>query len=588
MKTTLNRRLSLLTVALVGVGVLLLARLASFQFQIDAASYLENKAALSYQSAKSQIPERGKILDRNGELLATNMMEYKINASPNYVSDKPKAAQDLAQVLGDDPARLLDLLNSKDEQTNQPKPNVFLAGPVPFDVAQKVVQLNIFGVTLEQSPRRIYPQNSLAAQVLGFVGWADDGQRGYVGVEGEYENDLAGQVRIVSQSAIPFEADSNTVPPPGRDIVLTIDRNVQYLAESELQDAITKYGATSGSILIMDPRNGEILAMASYPGFDPNNYAQYVQIDPRRLNNPAISDTYEPGSVFKIVTASVALQSGKLDLNWTYYEGQPFLEVTGFKIYDWDHRAHGQQGFVDVLVNSWNIGTSMMAKTMGPTVFYKGLKDFGVGVPTNIDLDNESGGFLKTPGDTYWSDSDLYTNSFGQGLTVTPLQMLTFANTIAYNGQMMQPHIRLKTIDGGRIIAALPAAIRTPISPAVAAQIRDIMVQVVQVGEGKAAKVPGYTIAGKTGTAQIACNTCEGGYDPELQEASFVGFLPADEPRVSILVKLDNVSKYASETSAPAFAQLVSRLVVLMNIPTDAQRLALRQSGGDTSQILGK
>src|SRR5260221_5203533 len=171
MKTTLNRRLSFLTFALIAVGVLLLARLASFQFQIDAASYLENKAALSYRAAQSQVPERGRILDRNGELLATNMMEYKIAASPNYVSDKVKAAADLAVALGDDPARLLDLLNSKDAKTNQSSQYVPLAGPVPFDVAQKVAQLNIFGIILEPTPRRIYPQNSLAAQVIGFVGW---------------------------------------------------------------------------------------------------------------------------------------------------------------------------------------------------------------------------------------------------------------------------------------------------------------------------------------------------------------------------------------------------------------------------------
>ncbi len=403
-------------------------------------------------------------------------------------------------------------------------------------------------------------------------------------MEGGYNSDLAGQVRVQPISPIPFEVNSNDQPPPGRDIVLTIDRSIQYLAETELQDAITKYGATGGSVIIMDPRTGEILAMASYPTFDPN---AYFKEDAEAMRNPAVSDVYEPGSVFKIVTASVALQSGKLTPDWTYYDRSPLI-IGGRAIYNWDRAGHGSQNFVDVLVHSWNIGTSNMALTMGPSIFYKGLDDFGLGQRTGIDLEGEAGGIFRKPGDLYWSDADLATNSFGQGIAVTPLQMLCFANTIANKGQMMQPHIRLKTIDGNRLYVAQPAAGRTPISPEVARTMTDIMVKVVQVGEGKSASVKGYTIAGKTGTAQIACPTCREGYDPDLQEATFVGFLPAEEPRVSILIKLDKVGRYASETAAPAFAKLVKRLVVIMNIPTDDQRRALREQGGNTGLIAAR
>ncbi|MCC7209392.1 MAG: hypothetical protein IT323_18925, partial [Anaerolineae bacterium] len=253
--------------------------------------------------------------------------------------------------------------------------------------------------------------------------------------------------------------------------------------------------------------------------------------------------------------------------------------------------AHGSQSFVDILVRSWNLGTTWLAvDILRPTDFYLGLRGFGVGQPTGIDLEGEAGGILRTPNDTTfgeWSDSDLATNSFGQGLAVTPLQMLSFTNTIANGGQMMQPHIRLATVRDGERIEAVPIAARTPISRDTARRIKDIMIQVVTRGEGDKAQVPGYTIAGKTGTAQIFCATCPGLYEPELQNATFVGFLPADEPRVSILIKLDNVGNFASQTAAPAFAQLVERLVVLMDIPTDQQRANLRAQGGDTAMIQG-
>jgi cell division protein FtsI/penicillin-binding protein 2 len=350
-------------------------------------------------------------------------------------------------------------------------------------------------------------------------------------------------------------------------------------------DAINRYGATGGSVLITDPRNGEILAMASFPTFDPN---AYYEMDSELMRNPAISDVYEPGSVFKIVTASVALESGRVDENSTYFEGSSCREVGGRCIYNWDRGAHGSQSFVDVLVRSWNLGTTWMAvDVLGPTDFYIGMRAFGVGQQTGIDLEGEAAGIMRTPVDTYWSDSDLATNSFGQGLAVTPLQMMFYTNTIANGGQMMQPHIRLATIRDGERIEAVPIAARTPISRDTARRIKDIMVQVVVRGEGEKARVPGYTIAGKTGTAQIFCATCPGLYDPELQMATFVGFLPADEPRVSILIKLDNIGNFSSQTAAPAFAQLVERLVVLMDIPTDQQRANLRAAGGNTAMIQG-
>jgi len=590
MRPTFIRRLTMMTFVLMLVGVLLLGRLASFQFQVDMATYYQNIGSQGYAEVRDRFPERGRIFDRNGEVLATNTTEYKIGLSPAYVSDARKLSKDLAEALGDSENRIYDLIVNSKTPEGEAQYVAITSQPVSTEVAQRVARLNSIAVKMDPEPKRIYPHNSLAAHVIGFMGWDGDIRRGYVGVEGAYNDELAGQSRVIEQSNIPFEANPNDQPTPGKDIYLTIDRNIQYLAETELLDAINTYGAVDGQVLIMDPRSGEILAMASFPTFDPNNY---FTVDPSVTKNPIVSGAYEPGSVFKVVTASIALQSGKVSEDSTYYENSPFREVGGAKIYNWDRAAHGSQNFVDILVHSWNLGTTWLSvDVLKATDFYNGLRRFGVSTLTGIDLEGEVPGYMRTPDESaLWSDSDLATNSFGQGLTVTPLQMLTFVNTIANGGQMMQPHVRLKSFDGERSIYAVPAIVRTPISADVARRMTKIMVQVVNGGpqaEGTKAQVRNYTVAGKTGTAQIACATCPEGYDPQLYNAWFAGFLPADEPRVSVLIKLDKVGNFASQTAAPAFAKLVKQLVVLMNIPTDAQRQQLQAQGGDTSLIVGR
>ncbi len=261
----------------------------------------------------------------------------------------------------------------------------------------------------------------------------------------------------------------------------------------------------------------------------------------------------------------------------------------GRNIYDWDHAAHGSTSFDTVLIKSYNIGTTSVALQMTSGVFYKYLADkWGVNARTGIDLEGEATGILHQPGDSVWSDSSLATNSFGQGLEVTPLQMLCYTNTIANDGQMMQPHVVLKRVHGDSVYPATPFAMRSPVSADAAHQIRDIMVQVSV--HPKARVIKRWCAATRLLAKRAPLNSTMRPsriYDPYLQEATFVGFLPADEPRVSILIKLDNVSGFASQTAAPAFAELTQRLVVLMNIPTDAQRALLRQQGGVPSNIPG-
>lgn len=573
MNETLSRRLSMMTIVLISIGALLLARVGSFQFQLDTAAYLQNIASNAYHQSREQIPDRGRIFDRNGELLAGNEMYYGIGVSPALVGDKRDVAQKLAPLLSIEEGQLLNYLQSDAQYIPLTKQ------PVSTAIAQQVAKLDIRGVVLDPVPRRTYPQGSLAGPVIGFLG---GNGKGYVGVEGGHDAELAGQTRFSDESPIPFDINPNNRPPPGDDIYLTIDRSIQYLAETELQQAINDYHADGGNLIVMDPRNGEIYAMASFPSFDPN---QYYKADADTMKNPAISDLYEPGSVFKLVSMASALDSGKVPRNWTYNDTS-VLMVGGRPIYNWDRAGHGSTSFDTVLIKSYNIGTSNAAIVMGNTTFYDYMKKWGVNARTGIDMEGEATGVLRQPGDTYWDESFLATNSFGQGLQVSPLQMLCYVNTIANDGQMMQPHITLKRVHGDTVFPAPSYTVRTPIKADTAHQIRDIMIQVVKIGEGEKAAVRGYTIAGKTGTAQYVNPEIQT-YDPYRHEATFVGFLPADEPRVSILIRLSHVNDYASQTAAPAFAKFVERLVVMMNIPTDKQRAQLQSQGGITAQILG-
>lgn len=570
--TTFARRLSLLTGMLITIGALLLARIGSFQFQLDTAQYLQNAASNAYRVAREQIPDRGRIFDRNGELLAGNEMYYGIGVSPNLISDKRATAAKLSKILGISDETMIRLMQSD-------KPYVPLTDrPVPTALAQQIARLDLIGVRLDPVPRRTYPQGGLGGPLIGFLG--GDG-RGYVGVEEHWNSFLAGQVRYTDESPIPFDVNPNNRPPPGDDVYLTLDRSLQSLAEDTLVSALAEFKSPSGSIIVMDPRNGEILAMASYPTFNPNEYTKAAT---GALKNPAVSDLYEPGSVFKIVSMASALDSGKVSRNWTYVD-RGVMNIGGSNIYNWDRGAHGSQSFDQVLIHSWNLGTTSAALEMGTTLFYDYMRDrWGVNTRMGIDLGGEATGVLRQPGDMFWTDNFLATNSYGQGLQVTPLQMLTYTNTIANDGQMMQPHIVLKRVRGEQVIFSEPFAMRTPIKSDTARQMREIMARVVQEGEADKARVPGYRVAGKTGTAQYY-NPEVAGYDPYLQENTFVGFLPADEPRISILIKIDKVPDYASQTAAPTFSKLASRIVVLLNIPTDRQREQLRAQGGDTAAI---
>jgi cell division protein FtsI (penicillin-binding protein 3) len=581
MDETLNRRLTLIGMALTGVSIVLVVRLVSFQFRMNPKikQTLEENAQIRYTRTVEVMPNRGQIYDRNGNLLAVNSVEYRVGISPNQLVDRQKVATELAPLVNMPENELYHLLEP--EANGQFPPYVLLAERVNFDTGQAIADLEIDGIIIEPLPMRIYPQGALTGQIVGFFAGADDTKdsRGYYGVEGYYQDLLAGQSRRVTTSTIPVleedQANASRVR-DGISLILTIDRDLQYLAQDVLDRAVQTYHATGGTILLMNPRTGEILAMANYPNFDPTDFSPE---NLQRARDQAVSEMYEPGSVFKVVTLAIALDTGKFDLNWTYYDPGCF-EAGGVSICDWDRVAKGSPTFAQVFIESLNTGTATIFQQIGPYTVYPKLRDFGIGTPTGVDLEGEAEGILVEPGDPNWSEAQFLNTSYGQGVSVTPLQMLCATNAIANDGLIMQPHIVKARIDGNQVIEMQPSASHRPISEQAAHMARDIMVQIVEdPNREDLYSFTEYKIAGKTGTAQIPTPT---GYDPVGSIASFVGFLPADDPVVSVLVKLDRPDGYwGSQTAAPVFQELVDRLVTLMEIPPDTIRYQLVAQGGN-------
>ncbi|HMM29673.1 MAG: penicillin-binding protein 2 [Chloroflexota bacterium] len=579
------RRLIVVAFFMLAISAILIVRLLSFQFRMDpmVKQRLETQAENRYIQTVEVYPNRGQIYDRNGNLLAVNSFEYRVGISPNQVLDRAETARQLAPLLG----------VPEDEIYRKLQPGLdgklatyaLLKPVVGFEAGQAIMDLELPGMVIEPLPTRIYPQGELTAQLVGIFRDSDASKtrRGYWGVEGFYQSLLAGQSKRVTTSTIPVLQDAATAKSvrDGIDLVLTIDRDLQFLAQDVLNRAVEREAATGGTILIMNPRTGEILAMANYPMFDPDSLTPENM---QRARNPAVTDMYEPGSVFKVLTMAMALQAGTHDETWTYNDPGCF-NPAGSRICNWDGASHGNQTFVDVFVNSWNTGTTTIFMQMaeqlgGPYAVYDLLKEFGIGSPTGVDLEGEAPGILPEPGDLDWNEAQYLTTSFGQGVAITPLQMLAATNAIANDGLIMQPHIVKMRIDGDQVIETRPAATHRPISAEVARRARDIMVQIVEDPASlDQYEFKNFKVAGKTGTAQIPI---PGGYDPNGSIASFVGFLPADDPVVSVLVKLDRpVNYWGSMAAAPVFQELVERLVVLMEIPNDSERFQLIAQGGD-------
>ena len=557
--------------AFIGLSVIL--QIIRIQTSPEAATFRE-QAAQYAETVQTFYPERGQIYDRNGHLLAGNKTVYEIGVDLKNVKDKHAIALAVGMELGLNPIGLYNLM------ANPPANLAYLilANYVDSDKALALQQLKVntdaqtpsgqlsslSGLEFTPHPQRTYPEGSLASNVIGFV--SHEGI-GYFGIEEKYNDLLAGNPIQVKVPVDPNKAADIPQVPNGTTLILTLDRDLQAATEQILDDSLTKYGAQGGTIVIMDPRNGEILAMASTPRMDLNQFWNYQNIYHNASDyNLAVSTPYEPGSVLKILTMAAALDNKTVTPSTSYLDTGAIL-IGGVTIKNWNDQAWGQQDMLGCIQNSLNVCMAWISSQMGAQNFYGYMNRFGLGHLTGIDLADEAAGRLKVPGDSDWSPSDLGTNAFGQGVATTPIQIMMAASAIADNGRMVTPHVLYAMVRDGREFNVPAQYAGSPISLNTA-QILDQMLAASITNEASLASVPGYKIAGKTGTAQIPI---EGGYDPTNTNASFIGWGPLDDPRFMIYVWLEepSASIWGSETAAPVFAQVAEKTILLLNIPPD-------------------
>ena len=535
--------------------MIIIGRLVAFQV-VQGAHWKELGKQVQRINVVAK-PDRGVIYDRNGAVLAGNSADYQIGVSPALITQAEEMATALAPILQKQRYELLALMQAD-------TPYVLLAGRVSPEVAEAIRALPYDGIQIDPLPRRIYPQGELLCHVLGYV---DFGGIGGAGLEGYYQTELAGEAASDVRSISPLTPQRSVIAREGADLVLTIDRTVQYAVEQHLQRAISEYGAQSGTIIVMDPRTGAIIAMANYPCYSPY---EFYDAPENLLVNPAVSKQYEPGSVMKLVTMAAALDSGTVTPQSTYND-TGIIEIGGHRTFNWDRSGPGVTDMTTLLARSLNVGAATIASWMGPETYYTYLERFGFGRPTGIDLMAEAAGTLHLPGSEFWTESFIATNAYGQGIAVTPLQMISSVSAIANGGRLMQPHVVQEIHSNDRIFRHEPTVGNQPISATTAQQLNAMAVTAVS-REVNSAQVADYTVAGKTGTAEIPEN---GVYLSDATIGSFIGWLPADAPEMVVLVKLDRMttSPWGSMTAAPTFAELAEELVVMLNVPPDSVRL---------------
>ncbi len=585
----LNRRRITLGFCFIGIIFILLSiRLAKIMI-VDSDELTQK--AISQQTMDATIEaKRGIIYDRNGRELATSSICYTLYVFPgNFTFEKEEAEIDK------DIALLCDTLGITEEEKRAAVSEklkseegiVTIKKYLTKEDADAVRKLGLSGIELSQATKRYYPLGNFASQLLGSVN--DDGQ-GRTGLELEYDEYLSGvngrwvTNTDVSGNDLVEGTERHYEAKDGYNIITTIDEAIQYYCEEEAKAAYGKWKPKKVEILAMDPNNGEILASVVYPGFDPND-----PFEPQGLSeeskkayenmsdeeqtaylsamwrNPLVSDTYEPGSTFKLITATSAIDEGAISLTDTFYCDHSF-RVEDYTLSCWYSGAHGSQTIKQAIENSCNPALAEVAARLGKTRFMQYINDFGFGGLTGVDYPGESGALLQS----YVGPVELATMGFGQGISITPIQLVTAISSIANGGDLLRPHyVKALTDSNGKIVKTFDKEIvRKVISPETAAEMRDIMEAEVSEGGGNTAKMEGFRIGGKTGTAEKAV---EGGYSLSDYYSSFICIAPIDDPRITLLVVVDSPrgETYGSVVAAPAAKSILENVLRYMAVSPD-------------------
>jgi cell division protein FtsI (penicillin-binding protein 3) len=529
---------------------------------IVAKEEYESRGLVQYQQRFQLDARRGAILDRNGRPLAESVEVDSLYAVPSAFTEEraQEAAGPIARCLGIPRRRVLARLSGE-------KDFVWLERKASSGVVSCVDALNVAGVHSVPESRRFYPKRRLASQVVGYVGMDNVGMGG---VEYTLEPRIKGEPgsRVIWSDALRRRAGTRVEKRsvPGDSVYLTLDENLQYIAETELSAAVRESRARSGIAIVVRSSTGEILAMASFPSFNPNRFGDAQEFERR---SRSITDVYEPGSTFKIVGASAALEEGVTSEDERIDCGEGLIQVADRTIRD--HRPFDVLTFREVVSQSSNVGMIRIGQRLGKSRLEAYVKAFGFGELTGVELPGESRGILRSA--DRWGPSTAASIVFGQEVSVTPLQMVTAANVIAASGYLMRPRIVLgfSGSDGALVPALSPEPVRRAVSEETARRMTDILIEVVEKGTGKNAAIAGYRVAGKTGTAQKAV---PGGYSKTDFIASFVGFAPASRPEVTALVLLDSPEgDHSGSRAAAVFARVVERVLVHQGVPRDEEEI---------------
>ena len=542
-----------------------------FIWQVIRGKDLSESAKGQYQVGKVTEAPRGNILAADGSPLAVRHEAWLLFAEPpNLKESSDKIAEKLAPLLSLDPEdkdevftkyQALNILLSKKGSVWVP-----LAHKVSTEVKGNIEALGYSGLGFEKEEDRYYPEASVAAQLLGFVGKNEEGGNvGYFGLEGYYDLTLAGK-KGYSQGdkdakGVPILLGNFKESPAlmGVDLVTSINKTVQLSIEKRLKEGIERYGAAGGSVVVMDPKDGKILGMASYPSFDPRKYSQYGDA---LFKNPVISDTFEPGSIFKVLIMASALDAKAVKPDTICDACSGPLKVDKYEIETWDGKYYPDSTMTDVILHSDNVGMSYVGGKLGADTMYDYLDKFGIGKETGIDLQGEVSVPLRKKGS--WNIVDLATASFGQGVAVTGIEMTRAVAAIANDGLMPTPFV-ISSLKGENWQEEIKPKTQRVISEKAANEMTAMMVNAARNGESKWTSLRGFSVAGKTGTAQIPIS---GHYDPTSTNASFVGFSPAESPKFIMLVTLNKPqsSQWASETAAPLWCSIARDLFLYFGI----------------------
>ena len=541
--------------------VLLLGRLAWVQL-VDGRIWSERAREQLQESRSLQTP-RGAIYDRSGKELAISHMAKSLYANPREVKEPDKLARQLAPLLKMDENVLRDRLKMKGafiwlKRTLEPAEHQ--------QVAEFIAKEKVRGLDFQEESRRVYPNDTLAAHVLGFVGTDD---KGLTGIEMAMDAAIRGQthqqILDTDSKGIPIFKSifAFQKPKSGHSIYLTIDNTVQFAVEQALDNAMTRTRAQGATMIVMNPKTGEVLAMASRPAFNPNTFFRYKELDWR---NRAIATIYEPGSTFKSLVAAAGFQE-KVVTAKELFNDTGAIDVGGRVIQNWDGGSYGVMPFSDFVKYSINTGFAAVAQRMGGARMLKYAETFGLGKATGIELPGEEDGLLLNP--QTMQPADVATMGIGQAVAVTPLQLLTAVCALANDGKLLKPHIikEIRDSDGLLVSYSAPQVVRQTVSPEVAHEMIGLMEKVLTEGGGKRAQVEGYRFAGKTGTAERLRDN-GAGYDPGRYIASFVGFGPVEDIQLAGLVVIDSPRGlyYGGEIAAPVFAEAMTQIVRILGV----------------------